>query len=493
MWPRFLRLFANVFVVAYAVQAGLAVVHVGISIAVGRDFAPRAWSMLLVSADGFVLLLALMAIPLLGTTRRLAPSVFLPLVASTIWIAFGALPLPFLGTPLEIARFVVAGEVGLAFAAFVRIRDLRDGVGWLFPKEWFSEHRFSGRYLATYCVASAAATFVGLVVVGAATVAATIAWATNGFVRFDAHGIALSERTYELAVDPLANAADPSKRRHIRLVGMIHIGENEAYRSLFRDLDDATRFSIVLMEGISDADGLLEGQLPYRALADFLGVDEQGSIEGYVSSRARDTDGPPSGPMFVTADLDFNDFDPATVEWLREVGRVYSAEFGWAHLLNIYEELRRSPVKFDTVLYDVIDRRNQNLLAWIRASRINYREIIVPWGALHMPGIERAIIEMGFEPRTIAYVPLISWGTIASALIDQPEDPDEEASRHGPQPVSPPREGPGSSEGLHSRHSRSTEVDSISLPQRSNRSSLITLTQAATKSCTNLSAPSADA
>jgi len=423
MWPRFLRMFANAFVVAYAVQAGLAVVHVGTSIAIGRDFEPRAWSMLLVGVDGFVLMLALMGIPLLGMTSRLAPSVFLPLVASTIWIAFGALPLPFLGAPLEIARLVVAGEVGLAFAAFVRIRDLRGGAGWLFPKEWFSEQRFSGRYLATYCVASAASAVFGLVVVGAATVVATIEWVTNDFVRFDAHGIALSERTYELAIDPLANAADPSKRRRIRLVGMIHIGENEAYRSLFRDLDDATRLSIVLMEGISDADGLLEGQLSYRALADFLGVDEQGSIEAYVSSRARDTDGPPSGPMFVTADLDFNDFDPATVEWLREVGQVDSGESGWAHLVEIYQELRRSPEKSDTVLYDVIDRRNENLLAWIRASRINYREIIVPWGALHLPGIETAIVEMGFEPRTISYVPLISWRTIASALLGQPEPP----------------------------------------------------------------------
>jgi len=443
MWPRFLRMFANTFVVAYAVQAGLAVVHVGTSIAIGRDFAPRAWSMLLVGVDGFVLLLALMGIPLLGMTSRLAPSVFLPLVASTIWIAFGALPLPFLGAPLEITRFVVAAEVGLAFAAFVRIRDLREGGGWLFPKEWFLEQGFSVRHLATYCVASAAATVVALVVVGAATVVAMIEWVTNDFIRFDANGIALSERTYELPVDPLAHAADPSKRRRIRLVGMIHIGENEAYRSLFRDLDDATHHSIVLMEGISDADGLLEGQLSYRPLADFLGVDEQGSIEGYVSSIARDTDGPPSGPMFVTADLDFNDFDPATVEWLREVGRVYAGASGWAHLLDIYEELRRSPEKFDSVLYDVIDRRNQNLLAWIQASRINYREIIVPWGALHLPEIETAIVEMGFEPRTISYVPLISWRTIAGALLGQPEPSGEEASRHGAQSARLPRAGPG--------------------------------------------------
>lgn len=429
MWPRFLHVFANVFVVAYAVQAGLAAVRVGVGIAVGPDSAPRAWSTLLIGIDSFVLLLVLMAIPLLGTTNRLAPSVFLPLVASTIWIAFGALPLPFLGTPLEIARFVVAGQVGLALAAFVRIRDLREGAGWLFPEEAFSEPRFSGRYLATYCVASVAsvaAIVVGLVVVGVATVVASIEWATNDFVRFNAHGIALSERTYELAVDPLANDADPLKRRRIRLVGMMHIGENEAYRSLFRDLDDASRLSIVLMEGISDADRLLEEPLSYRALADFLGVDEQGSIEDYVSSKARDMEGPPSGPTFVTADLDLNDFDPATVEWLREVGRLYSGESGWAHLVSIYRELRRHPERSATIVHDVIDRRNRNLVAWIRASRINYREIIVPWGALHLPGIETAIVEMGFEPRTIAYVPLISWGTRASALIGERE-PESEA------------------------------------------------------------------
>lgn len=427
MSPRFLRAFANAFVVAYAVHAGIGVLHVTSKIGVGAAQTPIALGLVRIGLGGIVLLLALAAVPLLGTTRRLAPSVFVPLAASSIWIEFGALPLPFMAAPLDVARLVVAGQVGLAVAAFVRIRDLQGGRGWLFREDWFPAARFSIGYLAVYGLASTTAILAAAVVIGVSTVLTSIEWVTNDFVRFDARGIALSERSYELPVDPLAHEADPTKRRRIRLVGMMHIGEGDAYRALFRDLDDAGPLSIVLMEGVSDDEGLLEQELSYRALAEFLGVDEQRSIEEYVSPEASDGEAPPAGATFVQADLDLEDFDPATVEWLEEVGRLYSGEAGWAQLFAIYRDLRRNPGKSATIAHDIIERRNRNLVAWIRASRINYREIVVPWGALHLPGIESEIVAMGFEPRTIDWVPLISWSTLAGALLGQDRAVREEA------------------------------------------------------------------
>ena len=53
--------------------------------------------------------------------------------------------------------------------------------------------------------------------------------------------------------------------------------------------------------------------------------------------------------------------------------------------------------------------------------RSNYQEIIVPWGALHLPGVEMAVEEMGFEHRTTTYVPLITWASLGSTLFGDAE------------------------------------------------------------------------
>jgi hypothetical protein len=372
----------------------------------------------------------MVAVPLLGATPRLAPSVFVPLAASTLWIGFGALPLPFVADPLELDRGLTALKIGIACAAFVRIRDLRGGDGWLFSQAWFQGPLFSGRHLATYAFVSATVIVTAVVVLSATSMAMAIQWITNGFVRFDAQGVSMAERTYVNEADPVANAADPMRRRRIRLIAMMHVGENGAYRELFRDLDDASRLSIVLMEGVSDDEGLLGQDLSYRALADFLGVEEQGSIEDYVESPPSEPGGPPRGATFVNADLDLDDFEPATVAWLRRVGELYTGDSGLEVLLSIYRDLRKHPARAAAIAGDIIDRRNRNLLAWIRASRINYHEIVVPWGALHLPGIEMAIVEMGFEPRTVSYVRLIGWGTLARAIFT-PSLPDDDPASDG--------------------------------------------------------------
>jgi hypothetical protein len=431
MWPRFLRAFANVFVVAYGIEALVSVVHVGARIALGPDAPLVPLTVLRAGVAGLLLLLAMAAVPLLGVTPRLAPSVFVPLAASTLWIGFGALPLPFVASPLELDRGLTVLKVGIACAAFIRIRDLRGGDGWLFSQAWFRGPLFSGRHLATYAIASSTVIVTAVVLLSSASIAMAIQWVTNGFVRFDAQGVSMAERTYVNEDDPAANAADPTRRRRIRLIAMMHVGENDAYRELFRDLDDASRLSIVLMEGVSDDEGLLDEELSYRALADFLGVEEQGSIEDYVESPPSEPGAPPKGATFVNADLDLDDFDPATVAWLRRVGELYTGDTGIEILLSIYRDLRKHPAKAAAIAGDIIDRRNRNLIDWIRASRVNYHEIVVPWGALHLPGIEAAVVEMGFEPRTISYVPLIGWGTLARAIFTPSLPDDDPASDSG--------------------------------------------------------------
>lgn len=100
---------------------------------------------------------------------------------------------------------------------------------------------------------------------------------------------------------------------------------------------------------------------------------------------------------------------------------MYSENLGLAQFISLYRDFRAHPEKAATINEDIIAGRNRNLISWIEASRINYQEIVVPWGALHLPGIEMAVEEMGFEHRTTTYVPLITWASLVGALFENTE------------------------------------------------------------------------
>lgn len=421
MWPRFLCRFANTFVIAYAADglfSALLILAGGVrETAFGIEGPIPGWTSLQGSLALFLVLLALLALPLLGLTRKLSPSVYVPLVASTLWFATGALPLVILVDLDTLERALTACQIGIAVAVFLRIRELRGGTGWLFEDAWFSPPLYSHRYFAAYGIVASAMLAGSLFLLSAASLATGIEKVTNGFVRFDAAGVSLADRTYEVEVDPLANETGASDLRRIRLIGMMHIGEEKGYRALFRDLGKATRLTIVLSEGISDSEGLLENGLSYETLADFLGLEQQRSIEDYVETRAPDDGAPPAGATFVNADLDVSDFDGVTIAWLQEVGEIYSESSGLAQFVALYRDFRDHPEKAVTISEDILARRNRNLITWIEASRINYHEIVVPWGALHLPEIEAAIEKMGFEHRATTYVPLITWTGLTDALL----------------------------------------------------------------------------
>jgi hypothetical protein len=435
MWPRFLRLFANAFIVVYAADGLISVLHILVEIVRDATLGTEGPIPGLTSLRGFIALtvvrLALVALPLLALTRKLTPSVFVPLVASTLWFATGALPFVIFIDLDSLDRVLTACQVGIAAAALLRIRELRGGTGWLFDDDWFSPPLFSPRHFAAYGIAISATLVGSFVLISVASLATGIEKVTNGFVRFDSEGVSLADRTYELEDDPLANETGASDHRRIQLIGMMHIGEEEGYRSLFRDLGQASRLTIVLSEGVSDSEGLLESGISYEALADFLGLEQQRSIEDYIETNTPEDEAPAEGATFVNADLDVSDFDLATIAWLQKVGGLYSENPGLAQFMALYRDFQAHPEQAATINEDIIARRNRNLISWINASRINYQEIIVPWGALHLPGVEKAVEEMGFAHRATTYVPLISWARLAGALFGDAEtenDPDGAAT-----------------------------------------------------------------
>jgi hypothetical protein len=152
---------------------------------------------------------------------RLPKAVFLAPLLFCAWWAVGAFPVPLLAeTPAEQAVIGGALQVALAAAAFLVVRR-RTGGRWLLTADELAGPNF--RFLHTLAFASASL-LLGvpfLVLQVLASTAAALEARTAGFIDFTRDGLSLTERVYNKA------------GQQIRLVGMMHIGAEDAYRDLF--------------------------------------------------------------------------------------------------------------------------------------------------------------------------------------------------------------------------------------------------------------------
>jgi hypothetical protein len=145
---------------------------------------------------------------------------------------------------------------------------------------------------------------------------------------------------------------------------------------------------VVLAEGVTDEQQLMPEGLSYGKLAARLGLDAQEDVP--IDTGAHIIEG---------ADIDLAEFSPSTLELLRAISRVIRAEDLAAASLAYQQlsELTARPETVQTALAEIIELRNEHLLEHIGDALGEYRHVIVPWGAAHMPAIEQAIFELGFE------------------------------------------------------------------------------------------------
>jgi hypothetical protein len=64
---------------------------------------------------------------------------------------------------------------------------------------------------------------------------------------------------------------------------------------------------------------------------------------------------------------------------------------------------------------ELIYRLNAHLLSEITAATEEFDFVVAPWGALHLPGLERALLESGFselergDRRLLLWLTLLGW------------------------------------------------------------------------------------
>lgn len=375
-----MRIFANAFLVAFAIDALLAIASFGLGAGIAGLASARAL------CTGFVTLASLPVFVLMGAHPGLRWRIFLPPCLFLSWTAMGAMPLPICLSASDAG--LVVGVLGAAFAAvaFVLCRQSNGWKGWLLGEEALQGLTFSGRTALGFTALNLFAILPASLAYLAFSAAAGVGHLTQGFVDIRRDGIHLSHREYI------------REGQTIHLVAMMHIGDPAFYDELALSLPE--QGAITLVEGVTDEAELLSESLSYGNVAASLGLVEQPELGG-------------GDRELRSADVDVSEFSPDTMEFLASLGTILSSEtfvdglIAYAELTNMSSE---TAVKMLAALkHDLLELRNDHLFEEMEMALRDYDQIIVPWGALHLPGIQDRLRELGFVQEVETYRRVVGW------------------------------------------------------------------------------------
>ncbi len=322
--------------------------------------------------------------------RHLPKLLLLSLLGYLLWGQLAFWPLAeWLGEDIS-ALCAAGGQLLLALLAMTSIR-AQNRKSRLFRPSQFAGPGFSGRNLFNFALLNLLLLPVILLLLGFSATSSLLEQSSAGFVQLKPDGLYMSERVYRQGT------------KTIRLVGMIHLGQQD-YFSALNDSISGQR-TLILAEGVSDRTQRLQGKFSYGKLADLLGLASQEDFpfSGRVvsaDSLQRLADVSKAQPDILPADIDLQEFDPRTIAVLNALGE---------HLLNApslaagvsafnrWANTHLSPETNQVVMADLLDKRNASLLGYLPDALRKYDKLVIPWGALHMAGIEQGVLELDFS------------------------------------------------------------------------------------------------
>ncbi len=325
----------------------------------------------------------------LAFNRHLPKIILLPLFFWLFWALLDFWPLENIGG--QYFRFYIAfGQLLLAILLLKLNRQLNQQ-SWLFTRSQFSGPSFSGKNLLYFSLVNTLLVPVALFLICFSLVGNLIKTNTAGFVQLKPDGLYMTERIYQ------------RNDKQIHLVGMIHLGQEEYYDDLTASIPGHR--TLILAEGVSDKGNLLAERFSYGKIASLLGLASQEKVNfpgKLIDAADLDEEKPENQnvPDILRADVDLQQFSPHTLEVLNALAKYLlnadSPLQGYA-AFNRWAEEHISPDSNKIIMADLITKRNQSVLGYLPKALNKYDTVIIPWGALHMQGIEKAVLAKGFH------------------------------------------------------------------------------------------------
>ena len=385
---RSMRKFANLFLILFLADGVFSLMdemlrtflHFGF-LALPRNFV--AFATILISVALFIAL---------GIDRRLPKRILLLPLLFVFWGVTGLWPLLAIMGSKYSGLVAAALQVALGAAAMLYIRKI-NAQSLLLTEAMFNPPVFSLRNTLIFATVNLLLLPPALVFFGFASTSTYIEKKTSGFVHLGLDGLYMKEKVYR------------KSDKTILLTSMIHIAEKSYYDTLM----GATTLdrTIILMEGVSDKHHLLKNRFSYEKFADLLGLVSQENlrfkgrfIEQDELLEPEEPQNPDQAPHIVRADIDISHFEPQTIAFLNALGKYLFNNKSFTKGVLLYNQWVKENLpgdKMQNIFKDILDKRNSEVIRFMNQALPKYDTIVIPWGALHMPGIEAAVRAEGFK------------------------------------------------------------------------------------------------
>jgi len=320
----------------------------------------------------FAALTAFVIYGLMGLTPLIPKRLFLPLALFYPVAVLATVPcLIYSSNRMELVDWAVSLIqilLGLVILYWVRVDSKFQ---WpLLPESRLGVRGFSWQNLLGFLLVNLCVLLPGAVIYLFQCTALAVDHYSEGFVALRPRGLAVRVRKY---------VRDDGKT--IQLIPMAHVAEADFYQKISRLFPSN---SIILMEGVTDDKNLLTNGISYKRMAATLGLSEQ--HEKFA----------PSQGTMVRADIDVDEFSPNTLELLNLAMLVHAKG---VNPDTVQKLIRYTPPPGyqEQLKADLVGKRNQHLVAEIAAHLAQSDNIMVPWGAAHMPGIAAEVRKLGFR------------------------------------------------------------------------------------------------
>lgn len=324
-----------------------------------------------------------------AVNKRLPKLILGPLLLALGWGLLDFWPLEIVAGP-SYRLYAVGGEL-LLVLLLLKLNRARNKKSRLLVLSQFPGPRFSWWIFSRFCLVSIVTLPLIIMLLAYSTAGTLLERHTAGFIRLQPNGLYMTEKSYQQAT------------KTIRLASMIHLGQRDYYTALIDSISGER--VIVLAEGVSDVSGRLQGTFSYARIADLLGLaaQEQIPFQGrLVTSASLDQrDNIIAGSIdILRADIDLQEFDDRTIAVLNALGR-YLLE--GPSLSQGYQDFNRwavdnmTPETNRVIMQDLVEKRNSTVLSYLPKALQKYDTVVIPWGALHMAGLEKAVLVKGFR------------------------------------------------------------------------------------------------
>ncbi len=283
------------------------------------------------------------------------------------------MPLPLLIPLSSLGLALAIAQLGIGLFSLWMVRRLTQGEAWLLTTRSLERPGFTLTNTLGFAAANVFLILPAFVLYLGLSATLGLRHLTAGFLTFGSDGIYAEERIYKQA------------DQTIHLIATIHLADPHYYEEILASVPPAG--SVVLAEGVSDREALLERKLSYEKLGRALSLAVQ-PVELFDSEYE-----------VKSADVDVRDFSPQTIEMLNTAAGIFQSETSLEATAAYYRAAEgfSDATALMQLWDDIVRLRNEHLLEEIARHAERYPRVVVPWGAAHMPGLERALLDQGFK------------------------------------------------------------------------------------------------